>query len=209
MRGIGLEVWFYEDLAAAVAGVHDSRLFDFDADTIEHDIDVWREHWIDQMRVKHAGKDMELTISFQIYRHQHQSAPQAYRNDGGGEEVTTQTSTGIFRHYKGPLYQAIGLAHDANADSFNIFERIVVVYFGLQLDSTKTGPRLAVRSLSDWNAYVHTDIRTGQEYGTKCENFVIMDQTFCHCDAQAPHLNIGRRFTFLGETFEPWMPYRD
>jgi hypothetical protein len=69
---------------------------------------------------------------------------------------------GIYRHYKGPLYQVLGLAHDANADAFcNGIEeemfpdgRTVVVYIGLQLDAAHLGPRLAVRTLEDFTAWV-------------------------------------------------------
>lgn len=54
---------------------------------------------------------------------------------------------GIYRHYKGALYQVLGLAHDANDET-----RKCVVYIGLQLDPSHLGPRLAVRTLSDFEA---------------------------------------------------------
>ncbi len=43
------------------------RLFDFDADTIEHDIDVWREHW-DQIKCESSTqvKTWNSRFSFQI-----------------------------------------------------------------------------------------------------------------------------------------------
>ena len=77
---------------------------------------------------------------------------------------------GIWRHYKGPLYLVLGTAHDANADSLydenavaNIAEqatsgtdpleeREVVVYVPLQLDGAHLGPRMAVRTRSDFEA---------------------------------------------------------
>lgn len=82
---------------------------------------------------------------------------------------------GVYRHYKGQLYQVIGYAHDANADTLidmlpskcegkttlvePVGERIVVVYIGLQLDAAHLGPRMAVRSVDDFNrrlcGYVH------------------------------------------------------
>jgi hypothetical protein len=52
---------------------------------------------------------------------------------------------GIYRHYRGPLYQVLGLAHDANA----LGDRTVVIYIGLQLDKAHLGPRLAVRNLKE------------------------------------------------------------
>lgn len=79
---------------------------------------------------------------------------------------------GVYRHYKGQLYQVLGLAHDANAEEtahwvkragdeekgpggiWQAFgERTVVVYIGLQLDAAHLGPRLAVRTLEDFTAW--------------------------------------------------------
>lgn len=92
--------------------------------------------------------------------------------------------SGIYRHYKGNLYQVIGVAHDANADSLGseavlmhadepgeedwavikpLEERRVVVYFGLQLDEAKEGDRLAVRTLADWNRFVCWKNACGKE----------------------------------------------
>lgn len=61
---------------------------------------------------------------------------------------------GIYRHYKGSLYQVIGLAHDANTEeSFYANDggqRLVVVYISLQLDPDHLGTRMAVRSFDDF-----------------------------------------------------------
>lgn len=109
---------------------------------------------------------------------------------------------GIYRHYKGPLYLVIGLAHDANADTLcggavgtswdhGLFkplgERIVVVYVPLQLDGAHTGPRMAVRTLEDFLASVHHD-------GTPCDG--------SHCSAET---RLVPRFTYLGATLTPDM----
>lgn len=71
--------------------------------------------------------------------------------------------SGIYRHYKGPLYQVIGYGHDANYE-----DRITVVYVGLQLDDAHAGPRIATRTAESddpevdaWFDYVHDD-------GKKC-----------------------------------------
>jgi hypothetical protein len=58
---------------------------------------------------------------------------------------------GVYRHYKGPLYLVMGLAHDANEDG-----RVAVLYVPLQLDDAHPGPRLAVRTLEDFRAIVCT-----------------------------------------------------
>lgn len=72
--------------------------------------------------------------------------------------TTPELRMGIYRHYKGALYQVLGLAHDANANgiygAFENGERIVVVYIALQLDAKHLGPRLAVRTLADFTALV-------------------------------------------------------
>lgn len=76
---------------------------------------------------------------------------------------------GVYRHYKGQLYLVLGLAADSNADEFASFGwideseqpiplfsegRVVVVYIGLQLDGAEPGPRMHVRTLEDFTAWV-------------------------------------------------------
>lgn len=56
---------------------------------------------------------------------------------------------GIWRHYKGPLYQVFGYAHDANDAA-----RVAVVYIGLELKGCHTGPRLAVRDADEFHGYL-------------------------------------------------------
>jgi hypothetical protein len=105
---------------------------------------------------------------------------------------------GIYRHYKGPLYQVIGLAHDANAEDLcagleyghkePIGERTVVVYMPLQLDGAHLGPRMAVRTLEDFQAILHTDD------GSTCPEG--------HCTKFAGG-NFVNRFTYVGPIFIP------
>lgn len=71
---------------------------------------------------------------------------------------------GIYRHYKGQLYQVLGIAYDANTDEFytmrgpqyvnEVGDRTVVVYMSLQIDSAHLGPRMAVRTIEDFTAIV-------------------------------------------------------
>lgn len=65
-------------------------------------------------------------------------------------EKYPEFKAGIYRHYKGPLYLVLGLAHDSNDE-----QRIAVIYIGLYLDGAKTGPRLAIRTYSDFYAWVN------------------------------------------------------
>lgn len=64
--------------------------------------------------------------------------------------MTEDIKCGIYRHYKGFLYQVLGIAHDANATP----NRTVVVYIGLELVAAHLGPRMAVRTLEDFTAMV-------------------------------------------------------
>lgn len=88
---------------------------------------------------------------------------------------------GVYLHYKGQLYEATHLMHDANHEG-----RVVVHYIGLQLEGAHDGPRHAVRTLQDWNAYVHRD-------GSVCE----VDSTGRCSD----NLSTAPRFRYLGSTY--------
>lgn len=87
-----------------------------------------------------------------------------------------ELKAGVYRHYKGPLYLVLGLAHDANSGEESVWSdragdyvakevpvREVIVYIGLQTDSAHTGARLAVRTVEDFFAWVHPD-------GTRCDH---------------------------------------
>lgn len=67
--------------------------------------------------------------------------------------MATEVQAGVWQHWKHPQrprqYLVLGLAHDANED-----DREVVVYVPLYVDPTQTGPRLAVRTVEDFLAYV-------------------------------------------------------
>lgn len=52
---------------------------------------------------------------------------------------------GIYKHRKGGLYLLLGTGHDADHE-----EREVVVYVPLYTDPDRTGPRLAVRTRSEF-----------------------------------------------------------
>jgi hypothetical protein len=59
---------------------------------------------------------------------------------------------GIYRHWKGHLYQVLGYASDSNDEG-----RIVVVYVGLELDGAPPGPRMHVRTASDFHGSVEVN----------------------------------------------------
>ncbi len=92
---------------------------------------------------------------------------------------------GIYLHYKGQLYEAMHLAHDANYE-----DRVVVLYIGLQLDGAHDGPRHAIRSFEDWNTWVHQD-------GSICET--MKNETCPDGKPKAP------RFRYLGPTYTSTM----
>lgn len=60
--------------------------------------------------------------------------------DAQGRQIP-DLPAGYYRHYKGEVYQVLGLAHDSNAEHG---ERLVVVYVA---PPGKPGPALAVRNL--------------------------------------------------------------
>lgn len=98
----------------------------------------------------------------------------------------TELQLGIYRHYKGPLYQVIGIAHDANIPG-----RQVVVYMPLQLDGAHLGPRMAVRTIDHETMQV--------EHGQLAEDdtfFDVVEVTLPISDR--PNAR-QERFTYLGQ----------
>lgn len=88
--------------------------------------------------------------------------------------MSTSVPAGVYRHYKGDRqYLVLGLGHDANDPA-----RTVVVYVPLYVDPRHGGPRLAVRTLADFAAWV--DPASGRTVAA---------------DDQAA----TRRFTYLGD----------
>lgn len=120
---------------------------------------------------------------------------------------------GIYRHYKGPLYQTFGLAHDANAEDLYVpdgaggfrplGERKVAVYIGLQFDGAHPGPAMAVRTLEDFvDARVCTE-RDCEFYG-KTEGWDNSRRDQVHLRhpsfSVVPDMHLlRRRFNYLGE----------
>lgn len=95
---------------------------------------------------------------------------------------------GIYRHYKGGLYQVLGLGFDANhAQRGN-----VVIYVPLYVRADQPGPRLAVRTARDFFAEV--DPHTGLLWAEHQE-FVEREGQQCACAGPVS------RFTYLGATF--------
>jgi hypothetical protein len=56
---------------------------------------------------------------------------------------------GVWRHWKGHLYQVLGYATDSG-----IAGRTVVVYIGLELDGASPGPRMHVREAAEFAGQV-------------------------------------------------------
>lgn len=105
---------------------------------------------------------------------------------------------GIYRHYKGPLYEVSGYAHDANIDG-----RELVLYRGLELDGAKMGPRWSVRD---------AEFPGGEDVDLDCFfDMVHADGTPCrHEHSMVGWCNTAqvvtkRRFDYLGPVLEQWM----
>lgn len=131
--------------------------------------------------------------------------------------MSDELPAGIYRHYKGPLYLVLGLAHDANADEFADYDtaripetdierafprgREVVVYIPLQLDGAHTGARIAVRTLMDFQAFVHNDRAQLSVYGTVCANWTVYEGiAWCHCGEHGVKC-IVPRFKYVGARY--------
>lgn len=118
------------------------------------------------------------------------------------ENADVYLPAGVYRHWKGPLYLVLGLAHDANAgelystksgiarskDRYPLGEREVVVYVGLQIDAAHEGARMAVRTVDDFFAAVCIS-REHRHYGNAipADDFDVCDWT--------------RRFSYVGPRF--------
>lgn len=76
--------------------------------------------------------------------------------------MTSDLPAGTYRHYKAERYYLmLGLGHDAN-DA----DRTVVVYVPLYVDPAEPGPRLAVRTVEDFTAWVDPASRDTVAAGT-------------------------------------------
>jgi hypothetical protein len=76
--------------------------------------------------------------------------------------MTVTVPAGVYRHYKADRhYLVLGLGHDANDEA-----RTVVVYVPLYVDEAQPGPRIAVRTLEDFAAWVDPTSRAEVAAGT-------------------------------------------
>lgn len=104
--------------------------------------------------------------------------------------------SGIYRHYKGPLYNVEKLGHDANEEG-----RTVVIYTPLQAEpGHMSGPATAVREIKDFLQIVCADDEC-PHYGQS--TFIAMESCEtggCECDTHSK-----KRFEFLGAEREEWM----
>lgn len=93
-------------------------------------------------------------------------------------------ATGVYRHYKGQHYLVLGIASDSNADELYIprdpddgemgmhpiYDRLVVVYVGLETQGAKDGPRMHVRTFEDFIALLHLDDHSVCPYAEHCSH---------------------------------------
>lgn len=119
--------------------------------------------------------------------------------------------SGIYRHYKGPLYFVFGYGHDANADGFfgsdeePLFPdgRATVVYMGLELTDAHTGPRIAVRTARDGHDAFWDEVHIGNPErfteGTVCDSSCRYRRI--NNDEWGTHMVVPR-FTYIGPSWE-------
>lgn len=92
-------------------------------------------------------------------------SPTPTSSPGGGGLPTLRA--GIYKHWKGHLYNVLGYAHDANDPA-----RKVVVYVPLYMEVGQKGPRMAVRTVEDFFDQV---CRTSGISQSKCNTSVWTD----------------------------------
>lgn len=89
--------------------------------------------------------------------------------------MSLDVPAGVYRHYKADRYYLVlGRGHDANHD-----DRTVVVYVPLYVSDAEPGPRLAVRTVEDFLAWVDPGSRETVEPGTPgaVRRFTYMEQS--------------------------------
>lgn len=109
----------------------------------------------------------------------------------------SELQMGVYRHYKGPLYQVLGLAHDANDET-----RTCVVYIALQLNGAHEGPRLAVRTLEDFAAWLNPERGESSAAPTTRD---IGDGATARLHKRLRGLGWRPRFEYLGPEFKRGM----
>ncbi|HSX14604.1 MAG TPA: hypothetical protein VLE72_01680 [Candidatus Saccharimonadales bacterium] len=104
-----------------------------------------------------------------------------------GEELA-KFRPGIYRHYKGRLYEATHLTHNASSGG-----RVEIYYVALEIDPSHEGPRHATREFREFLIdRVHED-------GSKCECKRVDYPTHSEVCSAKP------RFEFMGQVFQRWM----
>lgn len=103
---------------------------------------------------------------------------------------------GVYRHWKGPLYNVLGYSHNASDEN-----RPQVLYSGLELDQAHTGPRFATRDVDDFNAYVCT-MHGVEWHSDEHAEMVAEDPRRCPDDAMVA------RFAYLGPVYYRGMETR-
>lgn len=98
---------------------------------------------------------------------------------------------GVWKHYKGPLYQVLGYSHNASNDN-----KPQILYIGLEIDPEKIGPRFATR---DWVEFFETvcTVHSGVDaYGGT--HFDMIERSNVKCD---PDRHFVERFTYMGPVY--------
>jgi hypothetical protein len=99
-----------------------------------------------------------------------------------------ELKTGVYRHWRGPLYEVSGYIHDANIEG-----RVGVLYRSLELTGAHEGPRWAFRNVDGEDAFFDwVDQATGNEWQAHVD--LHEDPINCSCTAV-------RRFEYLGPDF--------
>ena len=102
---------------------------------------------------------------------------------------------GVYKHYKGSLYQVMGYSHNASDNN-----QIQVLYIGLELDPEKPGPRFATYN---WREFFETvcPIHYGIEvYGPSHEQIMRNEYDIEELSICAPERWV-ERFTYMSPVY--------
>lgn len=108
-------------------------------------------------------------------------------------ETPPDLRSGIWKHYKGPLYQVLGYSHNASDSN-----RVEVLYIGLELDPRKPGPRWSTRKWQDFFATVCTVHHGMNVYSHDHEELVREERTSDERPLCDPLKNWVERFEYKG-----------
>lgn len=102
---------------------------------------------------------------------------------------------GVYKHYKGPLYQVMGYSHNASDEN-----RIQVLYIELEIDPKKPGPRFATRDWREFFAFI-CPIHDGVDAYSAVHGSILNDEFVYEGVMPCKPTDYLDRFTYMGPIY--------